>query len=639
MTTATKRVRKKAAPVAPETDIQTQTITSVAPSAINPIAYSRLRRAPENVRQTDIAADVESLADDIAAHGLLQSLIGYVWNKRVPTTSAIFIVGGGRRLQALQLLRERGAIGDDFPVPVLIRPKEEAIELSLSENLARRDMNPADEFTAFQELMKPGTMSPADLAKRFGFTERYVKQRLRFATLHPDVLGALRDGKISIEFATEYARTTDQQLQHDVFRAMQRGPSYNRDSIWTLRASLGSKQLTEDSAIFQFIDRATYEAEGGGYVEDLFAKDDDEGTGRRLDKGHLAREIATRCLSFQGDQRVLPVAQRDYPSVAGFVLAPELILGGGKPTAPHGFAEIVGGWSSTLNRHVDIKECWKRARHLEALIHIVVGIVREKPIADDDDGSALEYVAGYDRERFFVPRDMVKQVLPPKEATHYGGQQLTLEQQAEQDLQRDAKLWAARLAGPSFKGTPFEGKVFYGEYWLRTNERRPGDPYNAPRMTAFDLRVFVTDEEIKANMEAGRARAIEERDAVVLARAAKDAAKQAEADAKAQEFADKLAAIRALPALPAVIMAAGYVEDAPSPWFLWASGDYFDLPEDDEHADDGQGLEGIDEIADTMAVIGDFYVTIEEYRAAIAPTEADDVDHVGWADDSVEEAA
>lgn len=615
---------KKVAPVAPESEVEAAAIAPVAPSAITSIPMSRLRRAPENVRQTDIAADVESLADDIAAHGLLQSLIGYLWNVRVPDTSVVHIVGGGRRLQALQRLHDLGAIGDDFAVPVLIRPKDEAIELSLSENLARRDMNPADEFTAFAALMQPGTLSPADLAKRFGFTERYVKQRLRFAGLHPDVFNALREGDISIEFATEYAKTTDQQLQHDVFRAMQRGPVYSRDNIWNLRSALNSKQLTEDSAIFQFIDRATYEAEGGGYVEDLFAKSDDEGGGRRLDKGHLAREIATRCLSFQGDQRVLPVAKRDHPSVVGFVLAPELVLGGGRAPAPHGFVEVTGGWNGTLNRNVDIKECWKRADKLEALIHIVVGIEREQPNADDDDGSELAYVAAYDRSRFFVARDMVKQVLPPKESISYGGPQLTPEQQAEQELQRHARLWAARLAGPSFAGTPFEGKVYYGDYWLRTNERRPGDPFDAPRVPAYDLRVFVTEEEIEANMEAGRARAIAERDAVAAARAEKEAAKQAQADAEAQAFADKLAAIRALPTPPAVIMAAGYVEDAPSPWFLWASGDYFDLPEDDENAEEAEGLEGIDEIADSMAVIGDFYVTIEDYRAAIAPAVQDE---------------
>src|SRR3546814_20483247 len=82
-------------------------------------------RAPENVRQTNKAVDVESLADDIAAHGLLQSLIGYAGDTDIDA-AAVYIVGGGRRLQALQLLRERGAIDDSFAVPVLLRdPRSE----------------------------------------------------------------------------------------------------------------------------------------------------------------------------------------------------------------------------------------------------------------------------------------------------------------------------------------------------------------------------------------------------------------------------------------------------------------------------------------------------------------------------------
>ncbi|MDG6746488.1 ParB/Srx family N-terminal domain-containing protein, partial [Staphylococcus aureus] len=171
-------------------DTQTAPIAAVAPTNITTIPFGRLKRAPENVRRTDIAADVESLADDIAAHGLLQSLIGYAGATKIDA-QVVYIVGGGRRLQALDMLRERGTIDEAWPVPVLIRPEADAIELSLSENLARRDMNPADEFTAFAALMAPGALSTNDLAKRFGFTETYVKQRLRLAALAPVVLDAL----------------------------------------------------------------------------------------------------------------------------------------------------------------------------------------------------------------------------------------------------------------------------------------------------------------------------------------------------------------------------------------------------------------------------------------------------------------
>src|SRR3546814_9858804 len=78
-------------------------------------------------------------------------------------------------------------------------------------------MNPADEFTAFAQLMQRGSVSPADLARQFGFSERYVKQRLRLASLASEILDALREGKLTIDAAMAYAGTQDQRLQLRVF--------------------------------------------------------------------------------------------------------------------------------------------------------------------------------------------------------------------------------------------------------------------------------------------------------------------------------------------------------------------------------------------------------------------------------------
>lgn len=599
-------------------------VDMLAPSAIDTIPFARIRRAPENVRKTDRAAAVEELAEDIGAHGLLQSLIGYAGDGI--DAEAIYIVGGGRRLQALELLHERGRINDAWPVPVLIRSPGEAIELSLSENLARRDMNPADEYTAFAALMAPGNLSPADLARRFGFTERYVKQRLRFASLHPDILSALREGKVSIEAATEYAKADDPELQIEVFRALARGPQYNRDNLWHLKSMLSGAQLREDSMIFRFIDRATYEKEGGGYVEDLF----DDGGARRLSKTGLAKLIASRCLEFQAGSRVIANAKRDHPTVTGFVVEP---FGLGKAKAPSGYVEIATGWDSAGGQHIDAKEAWKRADALGAPVQVVVCLTEEEPIGEDDDGSPLGVVADYRRDVFFVCKDWKRKIVPPKQPTTYGHSSLTPEQQREQELERNARLWAARLSIPRFNDIPgFEDRVFYENNWLDTHRTRPGEPVTGPKTPSFELRVFVTEEEIAANLEAGRARAIEEREAVERAKAEKEAAREAKVQQEAEAFAAKLAAIRDLDALPAVIMASQYLDDAPSPWFLWASGDYFDLPEDDEDADNAMGVEGLDELADTMAVIGDFYITREDYEAATAVTADEDERELADAD-------
>jgi ParB/RepB/Spo0J family partition protein len=479
---------------------------ALAPTTITTIPYGRLVRAPQNVRKTDVAADVESLADDIAAHGLLQSLIGFAGSTTIDA-KAVYIVGGGRRLQALKLLRERGTIKDNWPVPVLIRPEEEAVELSLSENLARRDMNPADEFIAFAALMAPGNRSPADLAKQFGFTERYVKQRLRLAGLADEILDALREDKISLEIATEYARTADQALQSKVFKRECRPNNYQRHSLWNIRAAYGAEQLTEASIIFQFIDRDTYEREGGGYEEDLFTAVGEDAP-RKLAHGQIARDIASRCIEFQA-MRVQTQAQREFASVMGAVIPADLTEDG-KVDAPTGHALISGGWNADLEQQVSIAECWKRALDQAVPIQIVVGIGREEPIGEDDDGSPLGFTAVWDRSRFFVPRDNRKAVLPPKQVTSYGGQQLTPEQEEEREVTRLGRVWAARLAVPKFSDLPgMDGRAFYASNWLG-EKTKPGDPLSGPRTPCFEIQMFVSEEEIAANLSAGIAQAREE---------------------------------------------------------------------------------------------------------------------------------
>ncbi len=529
---------KSAAKPAPKTRAPKATIKpasgelqQLAPTALTTVAYGRLKRAPQNVRKTDIAADVASLADDIAAHGLLQSLIGYAGATKIDA-QAVYIVGGGRRLQALQLLHERGTIDDQWPVPVLIRPEEEAIELSLSENLARRDMNPADEFVAFAALMAPGTKSPADLAKQFGFTERYVKQRLRLAGLADEILDELRSGNMSLESAIAYATTTDQAIQLKIFKAQMRpNNSWNRHQAGIVKAMIASENLSEASPIFQFIDRATYEREGGGYQEDLFGDLIDtemaQRAPRKLTHGLLAQAIADRCLRFQA-ARVLAQAERDLPSVAGHVIPADLLIGG-KIDVPSGCVTIASGWDGKLGMNVDIDACWKRAIAASVPIHIEIGIARDEPIGEDDDGSPLGYVARRGRSRFFVPRDAAAKVLPKREPVNYGGGKvLTDEERAEQELEREARLWAARLSIPRFSDIPgFAGRVFYDRDWLDTHRHKPGDPKTSPRTPSFEIRVFVTEEEIAANLEAGRAKAVEERERLEQFRAEQRAQREA----------------------------------------------------------------------------------------------------------------
>jgi hypothetical protein len=100
---------------------------------ITTIKLSQLRLSPLNQRRVKPSA-VEAMADDIAAHGLLQNLVAY------EDEGLFYVFAGGRRYRGLKELAKRKRIKNNDTFPVEVRTKEEAIELSLAENFQREDM-------------------------------------------------------------------------------------------------------------------------------------------------------------------------------------------------------------------------------------------------------------------------------------------------------------------------------------------------------------------------------------------------------------------------------------------------------------------------------------------------------------------
>jgi ParB/RepB/Spo0J family partition protein len=592
----------------------------VPETVIDQVPVQLLARAPENVRKTAIAEAVEQLADDIRAHGLLQSLIGYRSEPR--TDAPVMICGGGRRLQALVKLREDGRLDPGYTVPVLIRSRAEAIELSLAENLQRQDMNPADEFDAFALLLADGTRSPADVAKRFGFTERHIKQRLRLAALAPEILEALRAGEITLDVATEFAKTDDTAIQSKVFKAQQKAPSYCRWNLYNIRSALAAEGLTEDCAIFQYIDRKTYEKEGGGYVEDLFL-DLGNGDGRKLNNGTLARTIATRCLEFQA-VKLVAAAKKDFPSVVGHVVAPSLMLRGDGVQAPKGYVAISGGWNSNLSTHVDIADCWERAKQAGALITLLVGITQEAANDDDDDDAPVKWVSDYSRSRFFVPKDMASKVWPEKAPDRVYVQK-TPEERAAENREREVRKIAAQLAIKANQLAEIDGRRFWGH-----------SSYHLDEMTHPDLgagfylsqRVFVTPEEVEAQLEAAGVeydRQLAEQEA---ARVAKEAAAAATAEAKAA----RLAQLLALDPAPAVVVVDDRYEGGAVPYFAHEGGVYaLHRPGEDED-EDGLVYESLGELMDDYRDYISHFASVEAYDAR-DPEEGEEPEADGEFDD------
>lgn len=119
-----------------------------------------------NVCSTHKPESIRSLAGLIEAEGGLLNPLAVVVEV-VDEVEGYGVVAGGRRLRALQLLVEQGKMEADALVPVRVFRNEQAVSVSLTENVTQEPMNPADELVAFRTLVREGK-SIEQIAARYG---------------------------------------------------------------------------------------------------------------------------------------------------------------------------------------------------------------------------------------------------------------------------------------------------------------------------------------------------------------------------------------------------------------------------------------------------------------------------------------
>lgn len=268
----------------------------------SPILYvpaSQCAKSPSNVRKhSDATADAQ-LEANIEAKGVIQNLIGVPVARK---KGHYRITGGGRRLDRVHNLIARGVFPADYLVPVMVmKSAGDAIETSLSENFFKLTMNPADACRAFQDIIEIEKKTPADVARRFGVTERFVLGRLRLANLAEPIFDALRDGDITIEVATAYASTSDTERQAAVFAQL--NGAYYHNNVGEIRRTLASGSYKGGDPKALLVGREGYIAGGGRVDSDLFS---DGATEIWLD-GDLLDRLAQARL----DQEAASLKERD----------------------------------------------------------------------------------------------------------------------------------------------------------------------------------------------------------------------------------------------------------------------------------------------------------------------------------------
>ena len=135
-------------------------------------------------------AELQELADSILRYGVIQPLL--VREK----DGHYEIIAGERRWRAAKLAGMK-------EIPVIIRDytDQEAAEISLIENIQRKDLNPVEEARAYQQLIGDYGMTQEELSEVLSKSRTFITNSMRLLKLPEPVLMMVADGTLSTSHA------------------------------------------------------------------------------------------------------------------------------------------------------------------------------------------------------------------------------------------------------------------------------------------------------------------------------------------------------------------------------------------------------------------------------------------------------
>lgn len=141
---------------------------------------------------------LEELAQSMRAGGVLQPVIVR------PVGVGYELVAGERRLRAARLAELR-----QIPAIVRVLSDEQALELSLIENLQREDLNPLEQARAFERLSSEFALTQDEIARRTGKDRTTVTNTMRLLRLPAEVQSLVEEGRLTAGHARALLKLED----------------------------------------------------------------------------------------------------------------------------------------------------------------------------------------------------------------------------------------------------------------------------------------------------------------------------------------------------------------------------------------------------------------------------------------------
>ena len=218
-----------------------------------------------------IQTEMDELICSIKEKGLLQPIVIRSKGKYYE------IVAGNRRYKACTTLGWRKII-----CHVVELTDKEAFEVSLIENMQRRNMDPIEEAHAFKNyVLTFGWGGISELAAKIGKSVSYVDKRIRLLDLPNDILDSIFKFEINKSAAEELLSIRDNHRQSELGQII-------REKRLSSRQARELVKNMEDGSIYDFDEKWTF--------REKFV-DIDRMTQKSFDKSIVALRVAMNTLS------------------------------------------------------------------------------------------------------------------------------------------------------------------------------------------------------------------------------------------------------------------------------------------------------------------------------------------------------
>ncbi len=155
------------------------------------IALELIDRNPFQTRSQVAESELAELAASIVANGVVQPIL-----VRPQPNGRFQLIAGERRCRASQLAKKT-------TIPAILRQvsDEQALEITIVENLQREDLNPMDQARAFERLATEFHMTQEQIATRTGKDRVSVANFMRLLKLPVNLQAQVESGALSFGHA------------------------------------------------------------------------------------------------------------------------------------------------------------------------------------------------------------------------------------------------------------------------------------------------------------------------------------------------------------------------------------------------------------------------------------------------------